>query len=98
MPPSIAAATRWSSMALCGGGTARSRWQANLARRQFAIEFGLGHDPVAAGFLRVIERAIAAIDQIRHRLAELKLCNTDGNRDVGKSLSCRAAGDTALRD
>ena len=40
-----------------------------LARGQFAIEIVLGHDPIAATFLGEIERAIAAIDQIRHRLA-----------------------------
>src|ERR1700694_227701 len=68
------------------------------ARGQFAIKFGLGHDPVAAGLLRVIERAIASIDQFRHRLAQLKLCDTDGNRDVGKRVASRAAGDTAIRD
>ena len=62
------------------------------------FEIVLGHDPVAAAFLGEIERAIAAIDQIRHRLAELKLSDADRHRDAGKHLAGRAAGDTALRD
>src|SRR5450631_1160739 len=69
-----------------------------LARLQLAIEFVLGHDPVAAGSLGEIQRAIASLDQIRHRLAELKLSNPDGNRDAGKNLPGRAAGDAGFRD
>src|SRR5450631_172694 len=69
-----------------------------LARLQLAIEFVLGHDPVAAGSLGEIQRAIASLDQIRHRLAELKLSDPDGNRDAGKNLPGRAAGDATLRD
>src|SRR6202163_939725 len=69
-----------------------------LACLQLAIEFVLGHDPVASGSLGQIERAIASLDQIRHRLAELKLSDSDGNRDAGKNLPGRAAGDATLRD
>jgi hypothetical protein len=69
-----------------------------LARLQLAIEFVLGNDPVASGSLGEIERAIASLDQIRHRLAELKLSNPDRDRDAGKNLPGRAAGDATLRD
>jgi hypothetical protein len=71
---------------------------AGLAGSQLTIKFVLGHDPVASGSLGEIKRAIAAIDQIRHRLAHLKLPDTDGNRDAGKYLPGRAASDRTLRD
>src|SRR2546423_6977918 len=76
------------------------RWRAErfLARRPLAIEFILGHDLVAAGALGEIERAVAAIDQIAHRLARLKLPDTDRDRDVGQDFAGRAAGGGALRD
>src|SRR5437016_1037928 len=76
------------------------RWRAErfLARRPLALEFILGHDFVAAAALGEIERAVAAIDQIAHRLARLKLPDADRDRDVGQHLAGRAAGDGALRD
>jgi hypothetical protein len=42
-----------------------------------ALEIELAHDPIAAGFLGQIERAVTAIDQIRHRFAVLELSDTD---------------------
>jgi hypothetical protein len=57
---------------------------AALAPGQFATKLLLGHDPVPATSLGEIERAIASIDQIRHRLAELKLSNANRHRDAGK--------------
>src|SRR5256885_16727093 len=76
------------------------RWRAErfLARRPLAIEFILGHDLVAAGAFGEIERAVAAIDQIAHRLARLKLPDADRDRDVGQHLAGRAAGERAHRD
>src|SRR6266849_7657139 len=79
-------------------GWRRHSGAGELARLQLAIKFVLGHDPVASGSLGEIERAIAAIDQIRHRLAHLKLPDADGNRDAGKYLPGRAASDRTLRD
>jgi hypothetical protein len=41
------------------------------------LEVELAYDPIAAGFLGQIERAVTAIDQIRHRLAVLELSDAD---------------------
>ena len=69
-----------------------------LTRGPLAIEFNFGDDPVAAGSLGQIKRAVTTIDQLRHRLAQLKLPDADRHRDAGKRFAGRAAGNLAFLD
>src|ERR1700686_3189519 len=97
------ARSRWRARLLYFGAfslrePAFTALESALVRSQFAIKLVLGHDPVPAVSLGEVERAIASLNQIRHRLAELKLSNANGNRDAGKKLPGRAAGDATLGD
>src|SRR6266481_1337720 len=53
---------------------------------------------ITAGFLGKIERAVAAIDQIRHRLAVLELSDADRYRDLRKDFSGGATGKLTFGD
>src|ERR1700751_3736 len=70
---------------------------AALSRRARPLELFFGDDPVAAVLLGKIERAIAAIDQVRDRLAELELADADRDRDAAEHLPGRAAAALGLR-
>src|SRR5262249_12651947 len=69
-----------------------------LTDRELAIELELSDDAIPAELLGKIQCAVAAIDQIRHRLAELELADTDRHRDRRQHLAGRAAGELALRN
>src|SRR5258708_36077770 len=66
--------------------------------RQLAIQFEFARDAVAAGSFGEIERAVASLDQIRHRLARPKLSNPDRDRNARKNFPGRTPGDLTLRD
>src|SRR5258708_19753635 len=87
-PRKIRTASRWRARPCVGLPCISLPLSACLA-----LEIELAHDPVAAGFLGKIERAVAAIDQIRHRLAVLELSDADRYRDLRKDFSGGAAGD-----
>ena len=61
-------------------------------------EFVLGDDQVAAGLLRLIERAIAAFDQVIHGFAELELTYANRHGNARQNLAGRAPCDLALGD
>src|ERR1700756_3676026 len=71
---------------------------ARLSGHALAGELILGHDPVSASFLGLIERPVAAFDQIVHGFAELELADADRHGDAGQGFAGRAANDWALRD
>src|SRR3954466_14450172 len=71
---------------------------AQSSHSQSAFEFEFADDAVSSGLLGQIECAVAAIDEVRHRLAELKLTDTDRDRDLGENLSGRTTSKLAVRD
>src|SRR5262245_61059924 len=64
--------------------------------RPLRLNLPLGHDAIAAAFLGLVERAVAAVDQIFHGLAALELPDPDRHRDAGQRLTGGAAGDLAI--
>src|SRR5436190_10715221 len=60
------------------------------------LELLLAHHAVAAGSLGLIHRAVAALDQIIHRLAEQELADADRHRYAWQLLAGGAAGDLAF--
>src|SRR5215470_418018 len=101
IPPNIAAATTSSRTAFqrLWTTTAISPWQRWLDGSAFLeLQIELARHPVTASLLGQIERAVAAVDQIRHRLAILKLSDADRYGNLRKYLAGGAAGELALRD
>src|SRR4051794_11979735 len=107
MRPSIAAATPWSRTAslmsrMTGAAWLASDKEPDRAVRstdgQLAIELELGDDAVAAELLGQIERTVAAVDEISHRLAELELADADRHRDLRQDLAGGPPGELAVGD
>src|SRR5436190_17625584 len=76
------------------------RNDASASRRRLRglrLELLLGHHAVTAGTLGLVQRAVAALDHIFHRLAGLELADADRHGDPRQFLAGGAAGDLALR-
>src|SRR5262249_62182335 len=79
----------FASIAMTAPGLRRG---ANLPHRPLGLDVALCHDAIAAAFLGLVERAVAAVDQIFHGLAELELPHPDRHGDAGQRLAGGAAG------
>src|ERR1700752_2420392 len=65
-------------------------------RRPLGLDLPLRHDAIAAALLGLVERAVAAIDQIFHGLAKMELADADRHGRAGQLLAGGAACDLAL--
>src|SRR5215472_15439543 len=70
--------------------------ETGLPDRALRLEFILGDDKIASALLGLIERTVAALDEILHRLAGLKLADADRHGDARQCLAGGAAGNGAL--
>src|SRR5262245_33654235 len=64
--------------------------------RPLGLDLPLRHDAIAAALLGLVERAVAAVDQIFHGLAELELADPDRHGDPWQRLAGGTARDLAV--
>src|SRR4051794_13963137 len=64
--------------------------------RPLSFELPLGHHAIAAALLGLVERAVAAVDQIFHSLAGQELADADRHGDPRQFLTGGAAGNLAV--
>ena len=69
---------------------------AQLPRLALRLKVALGDHAIPAAFLGLVERAVAAVDQVFHGFAELKLADPDRHGDARQFLAGGAAGDLAV--
>src|ERR1700752_1978746 len=79
--------------AVCG---ATSEPRLHLSHRPFGLDLPLRHNAIAAALLGLVERAVAAVDQIFHGLAELELAHPDRHGNPRQCLAGGPAGDLAV--